>query len=245
MTGRRPPIIGITTIAIEAEQKLLPSRLGQNQTYIRGLVRAGAAPLMIPQLADASLVRALYEQLDGLLLPGGEDIDPASYGEARHERCGRVSPERDDMELALARWAVEDGMPLLAICRGIQILNVALGGSLYQDIAAQVPGAERHDWYPGYPRDRLSHQVAITPQTRLATILGARSPRVNSLHHQALKEVPPALTVVARAPDGVIEAVEMTDHPFALGVQWHPEELADGDARAQRLFDALVEACQV
>jgi putative glutamine amidotransferase len=245
MTGRQPPIIGITTIATEAGQDSRPPRIGQNQAYIRGLVRARAAPLLIPQLADTSLVRALYQQLDGLLLPGGEDIDPAHYGEARHERCGLVSPERDDMELALARWAVEDGMPLLAICRGIQVLNVALGGSLYQDIAAQVPGAERHDWYPGYPRDRLSHEVAITPQTRLATNLGDGSPRVNSLHHQALKKVPPALTVVARAPDGIVEAVEITDHPFALGVQWHPEELADGDTRAQRLFDALVEACQV
>jgi putative glutamine amidotransferase len=245
MTGRRPPIIGITTIAIEAEQNPLPPRMGQNQAYIRGLVRAGAAPLMIPQLADATLVRALYQQLDGLLLPGGEDIDPARYGEDRHERCGLVSPERDNMELALARWAVKDGMPLLAICRGIQVLNVALGGSLYQDIAAQLSGAERHDWYPGYPRDRLSHEVAVTPQARLAAILSDLSPRVNSLHHQALKEVPPALTVVARAPDGVVEAIEITDHPFALGVQWHPEELADGDARAQRLFDALVEATQL
>jgi putative glutamine amidotransferase len=244
MTGRRPPIIGITTIAMEAEQSPLPPRIGQNQAYIRGLVRAGAAPLMIPQLADATLVRALYGQLDGLVLPGGEDIDPAGYGEPRHERCGPVSPERDNMEVALARWAVKDGMPLLAICRGIQVLNVALGGSLYQDIAAQVPGAERHDWYPGYPRDRLSHEVAVTPQTRLAAILGDLSPRVNSLHHQALKDVSPALAVVARAPDGIIEAVEITDHPFALGVQWHPEELADGDARAQRLFDALVEATQ-
>jgi putative glutamine amidotransferase len=245
MTGRRPPIIGITTIVTEAEQNPFPPRIGQNQAYIRGLVRAGAAPLMIPQLADASLVRALYERLDGLVLPGGEDIDPARYGQARHEQCGRVSPERDNMELALARWAVEDGVPLLAICRGIQVLNVALGGSLYQDIAAQVPGAERHDWYPGYPRDRLSHEVAISPQTRLVAILGDGSPRVNSLHHQALKEVPPALTVVAHAPDGIVEAVEITDHPFALGVQWHPEELADGDIRAQRLFDALIEACQV
>jgi putative glutamine amidotransferase len=245
MTGRRPPIIGITTIATEAEQNPIPPRIGQNQAYIRGLVRAGAAPLMIPQLADASLVRALYERLDGLLLPGGEDIDPARYGEARHEQCGRVSPERDEMELALARWAVEDGMPLLAICRGIQILNVALGGSLYQDISAQIPGAERHAWYPGYPRNRLSHEVAVSPQTRLATILGDGSLRVNSLHHQALKEVPPALTVVARAPDGIVEAIEIADHPFALSVQWHPEELADDDARAQRLFDALVEACQV
>jgi putative glutamine amidotransferase len=136
-------------------------------------------------------------------------------------------------------------MRLLAICRGIQLLNVALGGSLYQDIAAQIPGAERHDWYPGYPRNRLSHEVAVTPQTRLAALLGDGSLRVNSLHHQALKEVPPGLTVVARAPDGIVEAVEIADHPFALGVQWHPEELAEGDIRAQRLFDALVEACQV
>jgi putative glutamine amidotransferase len=179
-----------------------------------------------------------------LLLPGGEDVDPAFYGEARHEKCGRVSLDRDETELALARWAMEEGKPLFAICRGIQVLNVAQGGSLYQDIQTQVPGTDKHDWYPDHPRDRQSHTLEIVPRTRLAQLSGTTSLPVNSLHHQAIKEAAPGLVVVAHAEDGIVEAVEAPDHPFALGVQWHPEELASRDARAQRLFDAFVEACR-
>lgn len=215
------------------------------------MARAGAAPLLIPNLTDETLLRTLYDLLDGLLLSGGEDVDPAHYGEPRHEKCGPVSPDRDEVELTLTRWAMDEGKPLLAICRGIQVLNVALGGSLYQDIQAQVQGAGKHDWRPGTPRNHLSHTVIVVPHTRLAHILGAlNSPRplywVNSLHHQAIKDVAPGLTVAARAPDGIVEAVEAEDHPFAIGVQWHPEELAADsmDVRAQRIFDALVEACQ-
>jgi putative glutamine amidotransferase len=245
MANHRPPVIGITCTEFPMEHDPLRLRLGQNQTYLRAVVRAGAAPLLIPHLTDVSMLRALYENLDGLLLSGGGDIDPAYFGEANHEKLRRVSPDRDETELLLARWAMEGGLPLLAICRGIQVLNVALGGSLYQDIQAQVPGAEKHDWGTGYPRDHLPHQIRIMPQMRLADIIGATDLPVNSMHHQALKEVAPGLAVVARAPDQVIEAVEAPAHPFAIGVQWHPEELAPKDARAQRLFDAFVEACRL
>jgi putative glutamine amidotransferase len=240
MINARSPIIGITCSLFEAAGR---PRLGQNQTYIEALVRAGAAPPLIPHLADGVLLRALYERLDGVLLSGGDDVDPVHYGEGRHEKCGTITPERDETELALARWAIEDGKPLLAICRGIQVLNVALGGSLYQDIQAQAPGAGRHDWYPNFPRDLLSHPVSITPQTRLACIVDTASLPVNSLHHQAVKAVAPGLIVAARAPDGIVEAVEAEGHPFAVGVQWHPEELVGSDLRARRLFDALVAAC--
>jgi putative glutamine amidotransferase len=198
---------------------------------------------LLPELTDKALLRAMYERVDGLLLPGGEDIDPARYGEPQHDGCGAITPERDEMELALAEWAVNEGKPLLAICRGIQVLNVALGGSLYQDIQAQAPGAINHTWYPDYPRDRLSHQVEITPQTELAGIVGASSLPVNSLHHQAIKDLAPGLTATAWAPDQIVEAVEVDGHPFVLGVQWHPEELAPNDEGAQGLFDALVTAC--
>lgn len=214
------------------------------------MTRAGAASLLIPQLTDKTLLRTIYDLVEGLLLSGGEDVDPAHYGEPRHEKCGLVSPDRDAVELTLTRWAMDDGKPLLAICRGIQVLNVALGGSLYQDVQAQVQEADKHDWHPGYPRNRLSHTAIIVPQTRLAHILGPlNSPcplhlSVNSLHHQAIKDVAPGLTVAARAPYKLVEAVEANGHPFAIGVQWHPEELADNDIRARRIFDALVEACQ-
>jgi putative glutamine amidotransferase len=218
--------------------------LGQNQTYLQALTRAGATPLLIPHLVDETPLRSLYDLLDGLLLPGGVDVDPARYGEARHEECGQSSPDQDETEIRLARWAVNEGKPLLAICRGIQVLNVTLGGSLYQDINSQIPGSEKHDWYPGYARVHLPHSVTITPQTRLATILGESVVRVNSLHHQAIKDIAPGLLATGHTPDGILEAVEVEAHPFAIGVQWHPEELAPTDPRAQRLFDELIEACQ-
>lgn len=239
------PIIGIVCMDDRPQQDPHAPRFGQNQSYVHAVARAKAAPLLIPLLADEVLLRALYDRMNGLLLPGGEDVHPNQYGEAVHDRCGKISDLRDGVELALIRWAVADHKPLLAICRGIQVLNVALGGSLYQDISAQVPGAGRHDWYPGYPRDYLPHPVEITPHTRLAHLMGAGPLPVNSLHHQAVKEAAPGLTVTAWAPDSIVEAVEANRHPFALGVQWHPEELAPDDTGAQRLFDALVEACAI
>lgn len=253
MTGRRTATVGLTCSSLSPEDEFGPPRLGQNRSYLRALTRAGATPLLIPHLDDPDLLRAAYQRVDALLLPGGVDVAPEEYGQRRHEKCGTVDPERDGTELALARWCLDDGKPLLAICRGIQVLNVALGGSLYQDIEVQVPGAIRHDWYPGHPRDLLAHTVQIPPGTRLAAIVRAEPPlpavpggaielEVNSLHHQAIRDLAPGLTVGALAPDGIVEAVEVEGHPFALSVQWHPEELAPADARAQALFDALVQA---
>ena len=151
MTNKRVPTIGITCLDDRPTPDQHPPRFGQSQAYVHALARAGAAPLLIPQLpvlstvegTDKTLLRTLYELLDGLLLSGGEDVDPAYYGEPRHEKCGPVSPDRDEFELTLARWAIDDEKPLLAVCRGIQVLNVALGGSLYQDIQAQVRGADK------------------------------------------------------------------------------------------------------
>jgi putative glutamine amidotransferase len=240
MADKRSPLIGITCMTILAEN--YSPRLGMSLSYVNALLKAGAAPLLIPHIADKAVLRAVYERLDGLLLPGGGDIDPVHYGESRHENCNEPSAERDDTELALARWAMDGEMPVLAICRGIQVLNVALGGSLFQDIQAQIPGGERHDWYPNHPRDRLSHTVSISPDTRLAQIAGTNVLPVNSLHHQSVKDVAPGLVATGFSPDEIVEVVEAPDHPFAIGVQWHPEELAGGDARAQRLFDAFVEA---
>lgn len=242
MTPTQPPVIGITCTNIRHGSA--PLGVGQNRTYVEALVQAGAAPVLIPHPQDKPRLHSLYTRLHGLLLPGGLDVDPARYGEPKCDWCGRISPARDDVELTLARWAMDDGKPLLAICRGIQVLNTVLGGTLYQDIQAQVPDAEKHDWHPDHPRDKLAHAVAIVPHTRLARIVGTASLPVNSLHHQAIKDLAPGLSVTARAPDGIVEAVEAEMHPFALGVQWHPEELAGGDARARRLFSALVEACQ-
>jgi putative glutamine amidotransferase len=249
MTSSKAPIIGITCGTIPAAHEYHPSRVGQNQTYVDAVIRAGAVPALLPNTADRELLRALYEKIDGLLLSGGGDVDPSHYGEAVHEKCGHIDEERDETELTLARWAVEDGKSLLAICRGIQVLNVALGGSLYQDIKDQVPDSLEHTWHPEHPRHHRSHTISVDPGTSLARILGETSLPVNSLHHQALNRLSPHLTVSARAPDNVIEAVEIASRthsrqPFAIGVQWHPEELAPHDPRQQGLFDALVESCQ-
>ncbi len=240
MADRRSPLIGITSMTILTEG--YSPRLGMSRSYVNALLTAGAAPLLIPHIESKSVLRALFERLDGLLLPGGGDIDPVHFCEARHPKCNEPSAERDDTELTLARWAMEGGVPVLGICRGIQVLNVALGGSLFQDIQAQIPGAERHDWYPNYPRDRRSHMVAVSPDTLLAHVVGATTLPVNSLHHQSVKDVAPGLVVTGYSPDGIVESVEAPDHPFAVGVQWHPEELVESDVRAQRLFDAFVEA---
>ena len=243
MIGRPPPTIGISCTKIE-QTALHPLRLGQNRSYLNAVLRAGGVPLLIPHLTDPALLRVVYDQVDGLLLPGGIDIAPAFYDQAHHKELRQIDPEQDRVEMTLARWAMEENRPLLAICRGIQLLNVVLGGSLFQDIQAQVPGAQKHDWHPEYPRNRISHTVTILPQTRLAQIIGTTTLPVNSMHHQALKEVAPGLKIVARAPDQIIEAVEAPEHVFAVAVQWHPEELLDTDPRSTLLFTALIEACR-
>jgi putative glutamine amidotransferase len=242
MTTRRLPIIGITSTSLETDSGAL--RTGQNDAYVDSLVRAGAAPILIPNLAERERLRPLYELLDGLLLSGGGDVDPSHFGESRHEKCGPAHAARDETELLLTRWVMGEGKPLLAICRGIQVLNVALGGSLYQDIGSQVPEALRHNWSSDAARKQTVHDVSVEPKTRLAGIVGTRSLAVNSFHHQALKDVASELVVTARAADQIIEAVEAPGHPFAIGVQWHPEEMSQDDTLAQRLFDALINACQ-
>jgi putative glutamine amidotransferase len=216
----------------------------QNSSYVRAIISAGGAPFLIPIEARDDVLRILFEQADAILLPGGGDIASHFLGETPHPSLSDVQPARDELELTLARWGLEEGKPLLGICRGIQVMNVAAGGSLCQDIASECPAASRHDYFSGgdYPRDFLAHPVAIEPGSRLGAVLGADHLSVNSLHHQALKEVPPAYRVVARSPDGIIEGIEALRHPFAIGVQWHPEELVASHEAARRLFLAFVAA---
>ncbi len=204
----------------------------------------GGAPLQIPLGLDHETLRAIFERVDGLLLAGGGDIAPAYYGEPTSDKCKGVDRERDTLEMTLVRWSVETGKPLLTICRGIQVMNVALGGSLYQDLLTDMPGALRHDYFTsdGFARDHLAHSLTLVPDSGLIRLLGAERLVVNSLHHQGIKDVAPDLTPVGYAPDGLVEAVEVEDHPFAVGVQWHPEALAPDDPVMRRLFEALVKA---
>ncbi len=220
---------------------------GMGQAYLSAVMAAGGAPVLVPLgLDEPRLFRAL-DRADGLLLAGGEDIAPALFGEEPHPNLGTVDADRDAAEMALARRALDMGAPLLAICRGIQVLNVAAGGTLYQDIPSQVPGALKHNcFYPEYPRDHIAHTVAIAPDSRLAAVVGQAAGSlaavpVNSLHHQSVKALGAGLRVVAQAPDGVVEAVEGTGG-WVLGVQWHPEELAASRADMGALFRAFVEA---
>jgi putative glutamine amidotransferase len=239
------PIVGVTTQTLEAIPGEVPRSWIMSQRYVTTLTAAGAVPWIIPLLDDPETLREIYERLDGLFLPGGIDIDPITYGAPRHELCGRSDPARDATEIQLVRWAMDDRKPILAVCRGIQLVNVAMGGSLYQDIAFEYPDAIKHDYFPfqgHYPRDLLVHDVFVDRESKLGELLGARTVKVNSMHHQGIKELAPNLIASAFAPDGVIEGVESINGHFVIGVQWHPEELAERDAGMRRLFTAFIEA---
>lgn len=233
------PLIGITTNPTSAPDRDSLDTLLQG--IVRGVEAAGGLPVLIPLDLAPDTLRGLYERLDGVLLPGGGDIDPAHYGAEISATVDGVDADRDRVELTLARWVATEGKPLFGICRGLQTLNVALGGTLYQDTTEHAD-AERHTYYPGLPYDLRPHAIRIAGDSLLAGIVGSEQLRVNSLHHQAVRDVAPGLRVVARAPDGLVEALEVAGHPFALAVQWHPEALLD-TPEMRALFEAFVKAC--
>ena len=236
------PLIGVT-MGREKSQRFFGLNLFiMNQTYVRTLEQLGALPVMIPlHMTEASL-RGIFERLDGLFLPGGEDIDPANYGAERHDLLGATDKERDRTELLLTRWAVERGMPVLGVCRGAQMINVACGGSLYQDILSDRPDLTKHDYFPpSFERYRISHPIDIEADSRLAHALG-QIHEVNSMHHQGLARIGYGLRVVARADDGLPEAVEAPALPYVVGVQWHPEKMMPENGTQAKLLKAFVEA---
>ncbi|MBE2240921.1 MAG: gamma-glutamyl-gamma-aminobutyrate hydrolase family protein [Caldilineaceae bacterium] len=208
------------------------------QQIAEGVVAAGGAPVFIPPDLDETTLYARFSSLDGLILSGGGDVAPARYGEQALPQVGGVDEQRDHMEMTLVRWALAEKKPLFGICRGLQLLNVVCGGALYQDIS-QHANAIQHAYYPDYPHDYLAHAIAIAPDSQLAALLGKTTTLVNSLHHQACRTVASSLRVVAHAPDGIVEAVEVVEHPFALAVQWHPEALPAA-VESKSLFGALV-----
>ena len=236
------PLIGVPT-GREKSQRFfgLPLYI-MNQTYVRVLENLGALPVMIPLQMSEETLFGIFQRLDGLFLPGGEDLDPGAYGQERHPQLGAPDKERDRTELLLARWALETGMPLLGVCRGIQVINVVCGGTLYQDLHSQRPDLAKHDYFPPtFERFRVSHQVTIEPDSRLARALGSQH-EVNSMHHQGIADLGAGLRVVARAEDGLAEAVEMPMLPFVVGVQWHPEEMAKTDQHSSSLFEEFLRA---
>ncbi len=238
----KAPLIGITTsITIDR----VPERACLNSTYIRAVQQTGGLPILLPPQLEPWAREGLYAMIDGLLLTGGGDVDPARFDEAPHPATSDVSKERDELELELARRAVGEAVPVFAICRGLQVLNVALGGSLVQDIASERVTALDHSQKarPQTARREPVHSVTVADGTRLAAILGGLEVTVNSFHHQALRRLGRGLKAVAWAPDDTVEGVEMPQAPaLVVGVQWHPEELIERDPAAHNLFRALVEA---
>lgn len=208
--------------------------------YPRAVLEAGGLPLILPIAHPAStLTEAYLDAIDGLLLTGGADIHPAFYGQIVLERCGEIDEERDRFEVELVHAARSRDLPLLGICRGLQVVNVALGGSLYQDLSYRNATDPAHQ-SPRERRGESAHQIAITEGSRLADILGVRELRVTSTHHQIIRDLAPGLTINAVAPDGVIEGIEGPGR-LLLAVHWHPERMFTSQAEQLALFRALVD----
>ncbi|MBM3335125.1 gamma-glutamyl-gamma-aminobutyrate hydrolase family protein, partial [Candidatus Sumerlaeota bacterium] len=236
------PLIGITAghIAGDSDGKRGQSdSVGSRRAYLDVIVRAGGAPLLLPPTAERASIRAAMSVLDGLLLTGGGDVAPSEYDAKRSPKTRCIDRARDRTEIRAVRLALGAGQPVLAICRGIQVLNVALGGDLIQDIETEIAGAIRH--CGSDPTPTVSHTITVEANNLLASLIGAGEVEVNSSHHQAAGQLGKGLRVVARAPDGVVEAIEMDDRSPALGVQFHPERMAEEQPRFQTLFNWFVE----
>jgi putative glutamine amidotransferase len=229
------PRIGVTLDADAARV-----RYELRVTYVDAVLAAGGLPILLPHAGDAA--GAYLSLLDGLVVTGGAfDVPPELYGEARRPACGPTKPERTAFEKDLLEAALAARLPVLGICGGMQLMNVVRGGTLYQDLAADA-GLSGHEQPP--PKDAPSHEARIAPGSLLAALVGERPLPVNSTHHQAVREPGAGVLVSARAPDGVAEAIELPDLPFAVGVQWHPEAVARHDARHLGLYRGLVEAAR-
>ena len=242
----RAPLIGVTTsTTADGASGRTPPRAHLNNAYLLAVQQEGGVPVLLPPHLDDRALDALWSRLDGLLLTGGGDIDPKRFTDEKpHATVANVSEARDRLEIALTERALHERRPLLAICRGVKVLNVALGGSLYQDIGGETGSLIAHSQTA--PRQEPTHDVKVMGEgTRLGATLGALEVKVNSLHHQAIKRLGRGLRDVAWAPDGIVEGVELPDATsLILGVQWHPEELVGHDPAARALFRALVTAAE-
>jgi putative glutamine amidotransferase len=241
MKRRERPLVGITPDVTASARAGEPLIIIQER-YARAIEAAGAVPLVLPVLPSTKNIRAVIDHLDGLVVSGGNfDIHPRFYGEKPIEALGEIKEERTEFELGLIALALARDMPLLGICGGAQAINVALGGSLYQDIDAQRPGRIEHQ--RSNVKDSGGHEVAIHEGTKLRKIVGSPRLTVNTTHHQAVKKPGKNLLVDATAEDGIIEGIESAAHRFVLGVQWHPEFLVHREAAQRKIVAAFVRAC--
>lgn len=232
------PLIGITTnqsMNVHGYPTIMLM-----QSYVNAVMQAGGVPVLIPSLIAEDGWDAVYSRLDGILFSGGGDIGLEYSPGEPHPRIDDVDLQRDSIELKMVQAAASDGKPFLGICRGCQVMNVALGGTLYTHLPDQLPNALDHS-YPGNMRTVLVHEVKIEEGTHTAEIFGEPIIKVNSLHHQGLRDIASSLRVAGHSPDGLVEAVELPNHPFGLAVQWHPEWLTDQEP-TRNLFRKFVSA---
>jgi len=212
-----------------------------NRAYVHAVESAGGLPILIPMVNDLNILTALLTRLDGLLLPGGIDLHPNRYGEEVHPLTEEADLELDEFEITLASWAFQEDIPVLGVCRGMQLINIALGGSLYQDIDEQYPDSIGHT-HRNLPRTHLAHRISVDPGSRMEKILGTQAVWVNSLHHQAIKEPGKGVRITGRASDGIPELLEVTGYRFVMAAQCHPEEIYSIEPAFARLFSAFVQA---
>lgn len=245
------PIIGITAGEVQNYNfPYLPATQGQRYTYVDAIMRAGGTPIIIPIIQNDTVLRQLYDMCDGLLLAGGNDIDPTFYGGSPQTATNPTeitSPKRDSYELRLTEWALADNKPLLGICRGMQLLNIQLGGTLYRDIQSDIPNGKNHD-ISGSVEEVIKkvHQLRIEPNSKFAAIVGKHPLGANSQHHQAIKDLGDGLIATAWAEDDTIEAIELPNKGYALGVQSHPESMEESvELRWRELFSSFVDAAAI
>ncbi|MGI6064937.1 MAG: gamma-glutamyl-gamma-aminobutyrate hydrolase family protein [Bacillota bacterium] len=232
------PLIGVTC----SEDYFNDSFMVRNY-YFKALEASGGVPVIIPSLVEKFSLEKLCTVLNGIILSGGADVDPCFFGEEPIKALGKITPLRDQFEISLAKEFFHKKKPILAICRGIQVLNIALGGTVYQDINSQVPNCLKHDQEA--PKWYATHQVSIDGDSKLGQILEVTNYRVNSFHHQAVRQPASGFLVSAQAEDGIIEGIEAPEHPFAIGVQWHPECNWHLDQAGRRLFHNFVTHCKL
>jgi len=238
------PLIGIT-VGTGSVHEANGTALRVRSTYPRAVAAARGVPLLIPLAIDIDTLRAIYERLDGIVLTGGGDVEPSRYGAETSPLTAGVDTMRDEIEIQLARWAIDEDKPLLGICRGHQVLNVASGGTLIQDLHEEMPGSFKHDSPSDEWFTRLPHEVKVARGSKLYAALGLDGEdrvAVNTMHHQAVGNPAPSLCVVASADDGVIEGIEHPERRFIVGVQWHPEALYSQHTPHRHLFEALMMA---
>lgn len=245
--GHKSPLIGITPDFNPARAD--PSQARREPTifllerYPRAILEAGGIPLMLPLTSSRKTIAEILASLDGILVTGGNfDIHPTLYGEEPLAALGQVKEERTQFELELIALALKRHLPLLGVCGGAQAINVVLGGSLYQDIATQIPAAMEHE--QGARKDQGGHLIQIHDGTKLQQIVGRDRIEVNTTHHQAVRKLGRSLVVNATAQDGVIEGIESKEHSFVLGVQWHPEFLTQRDISQRKIFASFISACR-